>query len=370
MLNEKVNEILKLDNFKYIFSSPNDKNDAKKVIFRKIIEKESFWQEEKFVKNQVFHQNINENEIFNHLINSFDRFNQCCAQNKDGNINIFNFGGKIVVKKDKNISNYNMTHNKIKKYIINEGDNIPALIELGVFTKDLKIVSSKYDKFKQINKFIEIIDDFISKYDRKSIKIIDFGSGKSYLTFVLYYYLTEIMKIEAYISGYDLKTDVVQHCNELATKYNYKNLKFYNEDIANVKSISDVDMLITLHACDTATDLALNFAINNNIKYIFSVPCCQHEINKSITKGGDFDIMLDYGIIKERFSALLTDTIRAKLLECNGYSVDLLEFVDFSHTPKNIMIRAKKVANTKNSTKSLDELQSKYKFNQTLLDMF
>ena len=369
MQNDKIIKILELNNFKYIFSSPKSKTCAKKLIYRKIVENSTFWQEEKYKDSQVFHNNISENEIRQQLLNAFENYTQCCVQNESETLNVFNFNEKIVIKHSQNVTNYKMTHNKQKKYIINEGDHLPALVDLGVFTKEYKIINAKYDKFKQINKFIEIIDDFLSKYNKKTIKIIDFGCGKSYLTFVLYYYLTEIKKINAHINGYDLKVDVVKNCNELATKYNYTNLHFFNEDVAKVKCENDIDMLITLHACDTATDYALNFAIKNKVKYIFSVPCCQHEINLSIQKGGDFDSLLSYGIIKERFSALLTDTIRAKVLEANGYKVDILEFVDFAHTPKNLMIRAKKTNSNKKDLSEIEYLKSKYNFKQKLLDL-
>ncbi|MBQ8749644.1 MAG: SAM-dependent methyltransferase [Clostridia bacterium] len=362
-------EIQNKDNFKYIFSSPLNKNDAKKIIYRKIEANTIYWQEEKFIENKVIHKNFNEDEISITLINSMQNFKQCCIQNENATINAFNNNGKIAFKKVLRTNKCNLSHNKEKSYFINEGDNVPFLVELGIFNNQNKIITAKYDKFKQINRFIEIIDDNLKKYNKKEINIIDFGCGKSYLTFVLYYYFTNIKNITAFISGYDLKADVVENCNKLAQKYSYTNLKFYNEDVANVKITNPVDMLITLHACDIATDYALNFAINNNIKYIFSVPCCQHEINLSIKKGGDFDCLLDYGLIKERFSALLTDTVRANILECKGYKVDILEFVDFSHTPKNIMIRAEKTTKAKEITKDIYTLKEKYNFNQKLLQL-
>ncbi|MGN1227699.1 MAG: class I SAM-dependent methyltransferase [Christensenellales bacterium] len=364
-----LNEIKNENNFKYTFSSPFDKNECKKIVYRKVEERETYFQQEKFVENKVFHENIDLSEIENKLMETFSLYKQCCIQSKDETINVFNFDGKIVLKRIKASNKCDLSHNKQKEYFINEYDDVPVLRELGIFTLENKIVASKYDKFKQINRFIEIIDDKLNQYNKKEINIIDFGCGKSYLTFVLYYYLTSIRKIKANISGYDLKSDVVTHCNKLAKKYGYENLNFYNEDVANVKTDNNVDMLITLHACDTATDFALNFAINSKIKYIFSVPCCQHEINLSIKKGGEFDCFLSYGLIKERFSSLLTDTIRAKVLECKGYKVDILEFVDFSHTPKNLMIRAERVRKETNLTENLLQMQKQYSFKQKLLEL-
>ena len=214
--------------------------------------------------------------------------------------------------------------------------------ELGIFTKENKIVNQMYDKFKQINRFVEIIDDEFKNSNLKEITILDFGCGKSYLTFLIYHYFVNIKKIKANIIGYDLKKEVVENCNNLAKKYNCTGLKFVVSDVKKDKLFEGkIDMVVTLHACDTATDYALNFAIKNKAKYIFSVPCCQHEINLSIKQGGDYDLLLKHGIIKERFSALLTDSIRAEILSASGYSVDMLEFVDFAYSPKNIMIRAK-----------------------------
>ncbi len=263
------------------------------------------------------------------------------------------------------------SHDRQKITILKEGENIPALVDLGIFSKDYKIIKSKYDKFKQINRFIELIDDAFKESNINEISILDFGCGKSYLTFIIYYYFVEIKKIKANIIGYDLKADIVAHCNEIAKNYNYENLKFYVNDISKGNLYSGkIDMVVSLHACDTATDYALEYAIKNNVRYIFSVPCCQHEINNEICKGGDFDILLKYGITKERFSSLLTDSIRASILENKGYKVDMIEFVDFEHSPKNIMIRAKKThAENDKNLLEIERLMKSYKFGQTLYNL-
>ena len=246
------------------------------------------------------------------------------------------------------------SHNRKKEYILQEGENIPALVDLGVFTPEFKIVKAKYDKYKQINRFIELVDDAFRAYGRDEITILDFGCGKSYLTFVLYYYFAVKRGVRAKIIGYDLKEDVVAHCNEVADV-------LYDEHI---------DMLVTLHACDTATDYALHYAISRGVEHIFSVPCCQHEVNKTICRGGDFDILLSHGLFQERFSALLTDAIRAAVLEDEGYDVDVIEFIDFAHSPKNLMLRCRRTG--KRGTKKLAEarrLQGQYGFEQTLLSL-
>ena len=263
------------------------------------------------------------------------------------------------------------SHNRKKEYILQEGENIPALVDLGVFTPEFKIVKAKYDKYKQINRFIELVDDAFRAYGRGEITILDFGCGKSYLTFVLYYYFAVKRGVRAKIIGYDLKEDVVEHCNEVAARYGYTDLHFVVADVTRDLLYDEhIDMLVTLHACDTATDYALWYALSRRAEYIFSVPCCQHEVNKTIRKGGELDIFMSHGIIKERMSALLTDAIRAAVLEDMGYSVDMIEFIDFEHSPKNIMIRA--VRGKPRGTKRIAAaraLADEYGFRQTLLEL-
>ena len=355
-------------------SSPFSKDEEfNKMTIRPVIIKKSLcFQAERFKNNQVFHLNMSESEFSAFLDESFKKYAQICVF-KVGETITFSISKNNKIKKSlsKNnlkTQNKNAENNRKKEYIFNEGENIPALVDLGVFTPDFKIVNSKYDKFKQINRFIEIVNDAFVNEKNENITILDFGCGKSYLTFIIYYFFTEVKKKNVRIIGYDLKKDVVENCNKIAEKYGYKNLKFVVSDVTKDTLYDEhIDMVISLHACDTATDFALNYAIKKNVKYIFSVPCCQHEVNKTIKKGGDFDILLKHGLIKERMSALLTDSIRAGILEDMGYSVDVLEFVDFSHSPKNIMIRAKKTKKPSNKNRNqIKELQEKYGFTQTL----
>ena len=233
---------------------------------------------------------------------------------------------------------------------------------------DGRVNKSAYDKYRQINRFLEIINDSIK--DENELNIIDFGCGKSYLTFILYYFLVEIKKMNINIIGLDLKEDVIDNCNEIAKKYKYDNLKFYKGNISDFKDNNKIDMIVTLHACDTATDYALYHAINMKCRYIFSVPCCQHEINNQL-KTDVMHSLTKFGIIKERFSALLTDSIRANILQYYGYKTNVMEFVDFENSPKHLLIRASLTNSPKNIKikKEIDELIKEYNISQTLYEL-
>lgn len=231
-------------------------------------------------------------------------------------------------------------HNRVKQYILKEGIPVPFLVDLGIQTREGAIVRAKYDKFKQINRYLEFVEDVLPVLKGEgAIHIIDFGCGKSYLTFALYYYLHELQKLDVMITGLDLKTDVIHNCNRLAQSYGYDRLQFVQGDIKNFTGSDQVDMVVTLHACDTATDYAIEKAVGWGAKVIFTVPCCQHEVNGQI-QNKLLHPVLKYGLLKERLSAILTDAIRANLLEEAGYDTQVLEFIEMEHTPKNILIRA------------------------------
>ena len=262
-------------------------------------------------------------------------------------------------------------HNREKRYLLPEGEPVPALVDLGVFTPDYRIVKARYDKYRQINRFVELIDQAFADSHRRELTILDFGCGKSYLTFILYYYFTVKRGMKVRIIGYDLKEDVVEHCAAVAEKYGYEGLRFVHADVSRDALYGEkVDMIVTLHACDTATDYALDYAIAKGAEYIFSVPCCQHEINSSIRKGGELDLFLRHGILKERLSALLTDAIRGMILEDMGYKVDMIEFTDFDNSPKNLMIRAR-LGGRKGTAgrEKARELAARYGFEQRLLSL-
>ncbi|MGN0314031.1 MAG: class I SAM-dependent methyltransferase [Fusicatenibacter sp.] len=294
-----------------------------------------------------FHTNYTKQEVIGQLIHWMTSdFKQMQLEADDCTASVLvSKKGTMTVKRKPKIGApvpADLRHNRTKHYILEEGIPVPFLLDLGVMTEEGKIVRSRYDKFRQINRFLEFIDDILPKLPSdREITILDFGCGKSYLTFAMYYYFHELKKREVSIVGLDLKEDVIAICNSLAEKYGYEKLHFCQGDIASYTGRSEVDMVVTLHACDTATDYALEKAVRWNAKVILSVPCCQHELNGQIANELLFPVM-DYGILKERMAALLTDGIRAKLLENAGYETQILEFIDMEHTPKNLLIRAVK----------------------------
>ena len=377
-LKKTLDEVFEKEVIKIVISNKVKKDEKynKVNISLKENNKNKFYQIEKFTDKQVFHENIKIDEINEKVYEIIDgKYKQMTAWSSSETFDLkISKKGKIFLGKKKNDNSKIITkgHNKEKNYILKEGMIIEPLIDLGVFTKEGKVVNSKYDKYKQINRFIEIIDDEIKKNDYKELTILDFGCGKSYLTFVLYYYFVKIKNINVKMSGLDLKEDVIKKCNEIAKRYNYDNLHFELGDINGFKYNNKVDMVITLHACDTATDYALYNAIKWNSKMIFSVPCCQHEFNAQM-KAEELSILTKYGIVQERVAALMTDSVRANLLECAGYKTQLLEFIDIAHSPKNILIRASKANISKEKKeKSLVEVQNlmnTFSFEPTLYNL-
>ncbi|ASS76149.1 SAM-dependent methyltransferase [Tumebacillus algifaecis] len=271
-------------------------------------------------------------------------FRQALLHSKeaDHQVLISKKGSATILKQKATKATVELSHNRKKKYLLEEGKPVPFLIELGVMNKEGKVLAKKYDKFKQINRFLEMIDDVVPflKKDR-ILNIVDFGCGKSYLTFALYHYLKEEQGFELNVIGLDLKRDVITHCNALAVALNYEHLTFLHGDINQYDELDQVDLVVTLHACDTATDAALEKAVRWGADVILSVPCCQHELNAQL-ENKTLETMLQHGIIKERFAALATDSVRAQLLDLVGYKTQLLEFIDLEHTPKNLLIRAVK----------------------------
>ena len=362
---------------KAVFSQPTDKSASPKVELRPLILKgERVYQAERFENNKAFHQNLTEDALLGWAEENLEgKYRQVLIVTgtesrqyilkRDGSYK--KTGGAAVVARPAAAR----SHNREKDYILREGENIPALVDLGVFTKDFQIVRAKYDKFRQINRFVELVAQGVKDEGADTIRILDFGCGKSYLTFILYYYFAVRRGMKTEIIGYDLKADVVARCNEIAARYGYDGLRFEVADVTRDKlADTAIDMVVTLHACDTATDYALAYAINRKVKHIFSVPCCQHEVNLSIRKGGELDLLLEHGIIKERVCALLTDSIRAAVLEDAGWAVDVIEFVDFEHSPKNLMLRAAHTGKKRSGSREKAEaLREQYGFKQSLLEL-
>ncbi|MBR5798766.1 MAG: SAM-dependent methyltransferase [Lachnospiraceae bacterium] len=348
-LKAKLSGMLSDKLYQVIISNPREKGGVQKVKIRPVLVKnELCFQETKTIGPQVFHENLSREEALFRIMEHMSAFKQLEAESTEGKLTaLVSKKGKVTVKlsakgKSNAKSGPDLSHNRAKKYILEEGKPVPFLVELGVQTKEGAIVRSRYDKFRQINRYLEFVEDILPVFEKdECIHIIDFGCGKSYLTFALYYYLHELKKYQVSITGLDLKKDVIAHCNSLAQKYGYSGLTFLHGDIAKFEGANAVDMVVTLHACDTATDYALKKAVDWGAKVIFSVPCCQHEVNAQI-QSADLAPVLKYGLIKERLSALLTDAIRANLLEEAGYETQILEFIDMEHTPKNILIRAVK----------------------------
>ena len=313
----------------------------------------------KLTATQAFHENLHYGEAQRLVAELLSSFLSLTAWDAEFEHNIkISKKGRVLYARRKNATapEQNATHNREKSYLIPDGEVIAPLVDMGVFTEDGKVRAAKRDKYRQINRFIEIIDDEVKKTDKKRLRVLDFGCGKSYLTFVLYHYFTKIRGLDVKMTGLDLKADVIEKCNAAAIKYGYGGLDFKVGDIAEYYAAEEIDIVITLHACDTATDFALMSAIRWGAEMIFSVPCCQHELNAQM-KSESLGILTRYGIVQERFAALLTDSIRANLLECAGYRTQMVEFVAFDHTPKNIMLRAVKKPG-RDKTKSLAEVEA------------
>lgn len=327
-------------------SAPRKKGDIENIKIRPVVIRGTISYQETILKNnQVFHTNYDKDQIIHRITENILNFREInWTKKEETGSALISKKGKITwkTKKKQYSKDPIFAHNRKKKYLLEEGEKIPFLIDLGVMTKEGRIIRAKYDKFKQINRFLEFIEDIIPQLPKdRRLHIIDFGCGKSYLTFAMYYYLCEKKGYQVKMTGLDLKKDVIRHCNELAKIYGYEDLEFLVGDIASYEEETEVDLVVTLHACDTATDFALAKAVAWDASVILSVPCCQHELNKQIEQSMLAPIM-DYGLLKERFAALMTDGMRAKLLESKGYQVQILEFIDMEHTPKNILIRAVK----------------------------
>lgn len=362
-ISKLLTDILDSGLIRIVISGPKKKEGILKIKVRPVEKRgELLFQIESFTKTQAFHENLDAEQARRQILSYMEDFRQIQAETvKETASVLVSKKGKATVKRKKRAQEAcpaDHSHNRKKRYIIEEGTAVPFLKDLGVMTEDGKIVRTKADKFRQINRFLEFIEDILPQLDKdRELTIIDFGCGKSYLTFAMYHYLHELKGYDIRIIGLDLKEEVIAHCAALAEKYSYDKLTFLKGDIADYDGVDEVDMVVTLHACDTATDYALAKAVGWGAKVILSVPCCQHELNgqmngrpgrlcdgedeqgnssrQQVLSGAEYlGPVMDYGLLKERFAALVTDGLRAKYLESTGYETQVLEFIDMEHTPE------------------------------------
>ncbi|MCM1120182.1 MAG: SAM-dependent methyltransferase [bacterium] len=309
-----------------------------------LLQNKLMFQSTRYTGPQVFHQNHTPEEA-GRLIEDMLRtqFRQCEMTARDRSATVLvSKKGKMTVKVRQAVCDIptELSHNREKQYILKEGEPVDFLVGLGVQTPEGRVARNKYDKFRQINRYLEFIEDILDQLpSRETIHVVDFGCGKSYLTFAMYYYLHVLQGRDICVTGLDLKEDVIRRCNDLAGQCGYEKLRFQVGDISTYEGMERVDMVVSLHACDTATDYALEKAVRWGAKVILAVPCCQHEVNRQI-HCAKLSPILRYGVIRERMSALITDAVRANLLEQQGYDTQILEFIDMEHTPKNLLIRA------------------------------
>ena len=343
---------------KIIISGPRKKDSVRKIEIRPVLLKEQLvFQASAYTEKQVQHYNLTEEEVYEKVAGWMEGFRQLEVLHPKKQVQVLvSKKGKMTIQRRLQTGRFkeiDLSHNRKKHYILEEGTVVPFLQDLGVMTKEGEIVRTKFDKFRQINRFLEFIEDVLPELPKdREVTILDFGCGKSYLTFAIYYYLHELKGYDIRIIGLDLKTDVIYACNQLAKKYGYKKLKFMEGNIANYTGSDEVDMVVTLHACDTATDFALAKAVGWKAKVILSVPCCQHEVNRQIANE-TLAPLFSYGLIKERMAALVTDAMRAEYLKREGYDTQILEFIDMEHTPKNILIRAIYTGNKGKNTEAI-----------------
>ena len=346
-LRKVLQDVLNGDLEHIILSNTTDKEYATKIKIRPVeLKGELLFQQTLFRGTQVFHHNYNAGDLTAQIIEALS------GKMKQAEIKGSTLQATVLVSKKGNMTvkvkrlqpmadpmKKDLSHNREKQYILKEGEPVPFLVGLGVQTPEGKIAKNRYDKFRQINRYLEFIEDILDRLPKnRTIRIIDFGCGKSYLTFAMYYYLHELQGRDIAVTGLDLKKDVIAHCNDLAVQCNYDKLHFEVGDISTYEGENSVDMVVSLHACDTATDYALEKAVKWGAQVILAVPCCQHEVNRQI-KNEQLSPVLKYGLIKERMAALITDAVRANLLEQQGYDTQILEFIDMEHTPKNLLIR-------------------------------
>lgn len=378
-LQELFRQTLDSDLMQMTLSGSIDAGRAEKIKVRPVlIRDELLFQETLYRGTQVFHENMSREEMAIRLadyMGELFRQAQIVCTGEDITALVSKKGKVTIRRKRKNSTEQpkraesDLSHNRAKRYILREGEPVDFLVRLGVQTSDGRIVKARYDKFRQINRYLEFMEDILDKLPTdRALRIVDFGCGKSYLTFAMYYYLHVLQGRDLQVTGLDLKTDVIKNCNALAESLGYDRLHFEQGDISSFRGEEKVDMVVSLHACDKATDYALEKAVKWGAEVILAVPCCQHELNGQI-HCDMLQPILKYGVIKERMAALITDALRADLLEQQGYDTQILEFIDMEHTPKNLMIRAVKGKGMRPKAPSIDGITEFFRINPTLKEL-
>jgi len=327
-------------------SNPRQKsNDLRRIKVKPILLRDTVMMQVEFQFERVMkHENILVEDFIGRLDDWFTEFRQFLFRFEEEEWQFqLSKKMKVAIKtSQKEPMKALLSHDRKKTYLLEDGVPVPFLIRLGVMTEAGQVKKQKYDKFKQINRFLEFVEDSIAALPTgKKLRILDFGCGKSYLTFALYHYLKVVKGFDLEVTGLDLKKEVIEECTQIARDLDYTDLTFRVGDVHDYTGETEVDLMVTLHACDVATDVALARAVDWNASVILSVPCCQKELNRQLDCA-PLDVMLQHGLIKEKFASLATDSIRAELLTLVGYEAQLLEFIDLEHTPKNILIRAYK----------------------------
>jgi SAM-dependent methyltransferase len=340
-----------------ILSSPFEKQKSKETLRSLMIKGQKAYQLTVTQDNKALHRNCSSHEVYEYLKETIPSFKQTvlCTSKADYQILVNKKKQVTILKKAPTKASLPLTHNRTKHYLLEEGTPIPFLVELGVMNQDGKVYPQKQDKFRQINRFLEMVNDVLIHFPLSSpIHIVDFGCGKAYLTFSLFYFLKVCKGYPIQMQGIDLKKDVIEFCNQLSRQLGYSDsLKFKVGDVNHFDIEDSVDFVVSLHACDTATDAALEKAVRWGAKVILSVPCCQHELFQQI-KNDSLNPILTHGILKERFSSLVTDAARVQLLEVLGYQTQIIEFIDVENTPKNLLIRAIKQSSSNKSKQALE----------------
>ena len=349
-LREFFLQVLNEDLIQITLSGTRDRKRAEKVKVRPVLLKGTLsFQETLYRETKVYHVNYEKEEAVDKLleyIKTLFRQAQVAALGEEATVLVSKKGAVSLKRRRKEVQQEtgerDLAHNRARRYILPEGEPVDFLVGLGVQTPQGQVVRSKYDKFRQINRYLEFIEDILDKLPSgRQVRIIDFGCGKSYLTFAMYYYLHQVQRRDIRVTGLDLKADVIARCSALAAELGYEGLDFQVGDIGSWQEEGGVDMVVSLHACDRATDYALEKAVKWGAAVVMAVPCCQHELNGQI-HCDTLQPLLKYGLLKERMAALVTDALRAEMLEQRGYDTQIVEFIDMEHTPKNLMIRAVK----------------------------